>query len=492
MRAKRKNDVLSLYNPGDFEREPCVPFANQEDSLGDDFRSEFRKDYGRLLHSSCFRRLQGKTQLFPGFESDFFRNRLTHSLEVAQIAKGLAIHLNATAPELRKKQNSIDLDLVEFAALAHDLGHPPFGHNGEAELHSLMSKNYGYEGNAQTLRIVSTLEKRFLKTENVKQPIGPKAEDLRVGLSLTYRSLASILKYDTSIPINSSADEPLKGYYSYDIDLVKRIKENVTGKKNFGDSFKTLECYLMDVADDIAYSTYDFEDSLQAGFLNILDIFSPRKDVINIVAEKVNRNVRKVGIDKTYTAKDILAIYFTTIGYVLNEKELLEAKLPNDSEPFLLQAGRLYDNLKKLGEDGYFRTNVTSRLVHRFVNGIKLDYNKDIPALSKVYLSASIREEVEVLKNLVFVSQIESPKLKISSFRGREIVNKIFTAIHGTHAGSELLPEDFRRVYNLIPKKHPYRQRVVIDFIAGMTDRYAIEFYGRLTSENPQTIFKPL
>jgi dGTPase len=243
----------------------------------------------------------------------------------------------------------------------------------------------------------------------------------------------------------------------------------------------------MDVADDIAYSTYDFEDSLKAGFLHILDIFSPNRGIIELVAEKVKKNVKKVGISKNYTNTDILKIYFNTLGSVLNIKEFFQAKLPNQNEPYILQAGRLYDSLKRIGDDGYLRTNLTSRLVHRFINGIRFDFNKDIPALSKVYLVQDIREEVEVLKNLVFVSQIESPKLKVSSYRGREIIREIYHAIHEEPNGKELMPEDYRKMYDMLPKRHAYKQRIVIDFIAGMTDRYAIEFYGRLKSENPQT-----
>lgn len=411
-------------------------------------------------------------------------------MEVAQVAKGLAIHLNATYSELQGLGNEINYDLVEFASLAHDLGHPPFGHNGEMELHSIMQKNFGYEGNAQTLRILQTLEKRYVK-KNLDEIIDNKGNDFRSGLNLTYRSLASILKYDKAIPEKSTSNEPPKGYYKYDKQLVDTIKQNVTGKKQFTDKFKTVECYLMDVADDIAYSTYDFEDSLKAGFLHLLDMFSPHRGLIQTVAKKVERNVAKVGIYKKYTPADILQLYFNCLGNVLDLREFFDAKLPNKDEPYLLQAGKLYDSLRKIGDDGYLRSNLTARLVHRFINGIRLDYNKQIPPLSRVYLDEPIREEVEVLKNLVFVSQIESPKLQVASYRGREIINTIYTAIHKKN-GKDLMPEDFRRMYDMLPKKHKYRERIVVDFIAGMTDRYAIEFYGRLKSENPQTIFKPL
>ena len=114
-----------------------------------DGRSAFRRDWARLIHSACFRRLQGKTQLFPSDENDFFRNRLTHSFEVAQIASGLALNLNKNNSFLN--DNPIDEDLVFFAGLAHDLGHPPFGHNGEKALDLIAADFGGFEGNAQTL-----------------------------------------------------------------------------------------------------------------------------------------------------------------------------------------------------------------------------------------------------------------------------------------------------------------------------------------------------
>jgi dGTPase len=118
-------------------------------------KNNLTQNYARVLHSPAFRRLQNKTQLFPGYESDFFRNRLTHSLEVAQIAKTIAHKLKKEYPEL-----DLEPDVCEIAGLMHDLGHPPFGHNGEMALDECMSQDGGFEGNAQTLRIITRLEKK--------------------------------------------------------------------------------------------------------------------------------------------------------------------------------------------------------------------------------------------------------------------------------------------------------------------------------------------
>jgi dGTPase len=169
------------------------------------WRSEARRDYARVIHSPSFRRLQGKTQMLPGQESDFFRNRLTHSLEVAQIAESIAYRLN-------HEDNLFEIEtrVCATAGLVHDLGHPPFGHNGERALDDKMREYGGFEGNAQTLRILSKLEKRGMIPHR-----DTSTSDERVGLNLTYRTLASTLKYDKMIPHVRGEEETLvKGYYA--------------------------------------------------------------------------------------------------------------------------------------------------------------------------------------------------------------------------------------------------------------------------------------
>lgn len=145
---------MGLYTEKDRAREREI--VEPSDHKPEPYRTEWRRDYARLIHSAAFRRLQGKTQLFPGPESDFFRNRLTHSMEVAQIAKSIAIKLNNE----KFQDAAVDTDLVEVAGLAHDLGHPPFGHNGEKALDDCMKRYGGFEGNAQTLRILAKLRNR--------------------------------------------------------------------------------------------------------------------------------------------------------------------------------------------------------------------------------------------------------------------------------------------------------------------------------------------
>ena len=286
--------MVDLYGPSDHTREHSVGEAPPH-------RSDFRRDYARVLHSPAFRRLQGKTQLFPGIESDFFRNRLTHSLEVAQIAKAIASRLNYYNEYFHK--NPIDLDLVEMAALAHDLGHPPFGHNGERALDDCMKKSGGFEGNAQSLRILARLEKKE------QAPSG--GQDL--GLNLTHRSFAAVIKYDQSIPKERKAKDLLvKGYYDSEKDLVNKIKNSVNGNGVGNELFKTIECQIMDLADDIAYSTYDLEDALKAGFVTpigtVLGLFDKR--IIKPLKKKLKRRkndiidqVMDIWLDRVFDLK---------------------------------------------------------------------------------------------------------------------------------------------------------------------------------------------
>ena len=248
------------YSGGDRERIVAVPASPD--------RTDFRRDYSRLLHSPSFRRLAAKVQLFPGHENDFFRNRLTHSLEVAQIGKSIAGILNANI--FTNPRRSIDLDLVELACLAHDIGHPPFGHVGEFALDRCMRELGGFEGNAQSLRIVTCIEKKELRPStrvNKWRPVDDKGVDRRVGLNLTYRAMASLLKYDRPIPaVRDSGEGLAKGYYYFDAPLINAIREKVLGSQASQDvKLRTIECSIMDTADDIAYSTFDLEDAFKSG-----------------------------------------------------------------------------------------------------------------------------------------------------------------------------------------------------------------------------------
>jgi len=480
-----------LYKDDDSTREFNIELPSEIEK--EEYRTPFRRDYARLIHSPVFRRLQGKTQLFPGIESDFFRNRLSHSLEVAQIAKSIAIRINNKYEYFQK--NPIDLDLVETAGLAHDLGHPPFGHNGELALDCCMKGYGGFEGNAQTLRILSRLEKREILDPRHICGITEQGEDTRVGLNLTHRTLAAILKYDCEIPVVRKEDDNLqKGYYESDKELVERIKSSVLDIDSYNGEFKTIECQIMDIADDIAYSTYDLEDSLKGGFITPLDILTPEKNLLERISKKVTKN-----INKNFTAKDVLRILidiwmeqkifdFETFGIDKQEFDI------ENSYDIANLVTKSYQAARDLGRFGQLRTQFTSHLVGEFVRGIEVVVNEEHPSLTKVSLAELVLKKVEVLKHFNYEAIIMSPMLKVVEYRGFDIVKTIFEKLStddNNRDGSLLLPDDCRRLFSMV-RDEAQKKRILCDFVAGMTDRYAIEFYGRLVSENAYTIYKPL
>ena len=290
-KIKQQSLPKKLYSETDRSR-----YYRKEKLPSTNYLTDFQEDLSRVIHSNFFRRLQGKSQLFPAGESDFFRNRLTHSLEVANIGKAIAIRQNKM--RALGEDNDIDLNIIELSGLCHDAGHPPFGHRGEKVLFNIMGKEGGFEGNAQTIHLLSKLEK-LSKSGNAYFGVGEKIGDKRYGLNLTARSLASLIKYDNLIKIESK--KFAKGYYDSEKELINWIKTNVAGN-NLSSKFKTIECSIMDIADDIAYSTFDLVDALHARFIRVTDLLSGGA-VINRVAEKVSESL----IGKGYGVKKIEA-----------------------------------------------------------------------------------------------------------------------------------------------------------------------------------------
>ena len=482
-----------LYKSGDYRRVVGVHGAADAQ---EPYRSAFRRDYARLVHSPAFRRLQGKTQLFPARESDFFRNRPTHSLEVAQIAKSIAIRINSTHRYFRS--HPIDTDLVETAALAHDLGHPPFGHNGEFALNECMMSAGGFEGNAQTLRILAKLEKRQTRTyqhSDVPVPV-MDGKDNRVGLNLTLRTLASVLKYDRPIPIKQNEPRVVKGYYYTEEGLVTEIKKHVGAE--LGKPFKTVECSIMDVADDIAYSTYDLEDSFKARFLSPLTMMAANDALVENVAARITERLTTFypSLEPEQKVCDIGDVYTILVGTFADAFNVGEDVFTDVAHGLDTQtaaaviSAQAADSSEKMASSGYYRTKLTSEFVGSFIRGVKVDLDEKHPALSRVYLDVETFKRVEVLKNFAYQALIMSPMLKVTEHRGKDIVKQIFGAIAGED-GHLLMPEDFQMLHRDVAEDAE-KERVICDFIAGMTDRYAIQFYGRLIGTNPETIYSPL
>jgi dGTPase len=422
-----------LYNKKDYHRILDIP-----DKEGD-ARDPFRRDLARLIHCPAFRRLQGKMQLFPNTENDFFRNRLTHSLEVSQIATGISGNLNSR----QFKDDPINEHLVSFAALAHDIGHPPFGHSGELVLDGLMSDHGGFEGNAQTLRILCRIEKKetleFPYKSAFAEPFSDTNEDIRLGLNLTMRSLASVFKYDRQIPVTKEEAEtkdykrPVKGYYASESNIVSRIKAKVDPEGGTA-TFKTIECSIMDLADDIAYSTYDLEDAFKAGFLSPIEMAATPISVKEEIASEINKKLIEEYPDqgeRKLTVSEIDNILKTIF------RQAFEAK--TDEEPIFDSARRVYLSSKILARTGYFRTNQTSMMVNEFIRGVELVSSSRRPGTSCLKFKLETFKAVETLKKFSYKSLIASPMLKMAENRSDEIISRIFNTLVRKDNGRRLL-----------------------------------------------------
>lgn len=442
-----------------------------------DERSEYRRDYCRVLHSAAFRRLVNKTQLFPGYESDFFRNRLTHSLEVAQISKSIAQKFSNKYPDI-----GIEPDVCEISGLLHDIGHPPFGHNGESALDSCMTTYGGFEGNAQTLRIITKLEKYEYSCIDGKQDC--------VGLNLTARSIASVLKYDKVIPqVRQNNKELVKGYYKTEGAVVDTIKSKIA-PSGYEGNFKTIECSIMDLADDIAYSTYDVEDAFKAEFLTPYSMMAADEYLLKKICDKL-KETEKIELE-TKACRTYLIDIFEDVWHRYRENGNIAFEEDENRSDLhdILRFLSSYNDSLRYAQNGYFRTQFTSNLVNNFIGGIHFIPNHENPLLSRVEFDEDTLTRVAILKHFSYTALINSSRLRVAENRGSEIIARMFDKL-ASNDGYNLLPEDYQKKYR-DNRDELTQKRIVCDFIAGMTDRYAMEFYCRLFSENPQTIFKPI
>ncbi|MBK8068198.1 MAG: dNTP triphosphohydrolase [Rhodanobacteraceae bacterium] len=516
-----------FYQAADYER-PHVDDHSGRSGESNGYRDPFKKDVGRLVHSGCFRRLQGKIQLYPGLDSDFFRNRLTHSIEVAQIARCIVLRINAG---LAKKQKDgepglISESLLEFAGLAPDLGHPPFGHTGEKALAECMAKLTGmkasFEGNAQTIRILTFLERKVSSQGRFSW-----------GLNNTNRAIASVLKYDKEISssvvgirdediaAHREKDYVIKGFYSDDAAAIRNAKIAAAGSEDDWTKLggKVVECAIMDIADDIAYSTYDLEDSFQSGLLNPNDILRDAFELAEVLCGDANKALRK---DSEYLKKSfepftpeevfegLIDIYHMLNGDPAAMEQEVEQIVAARSWPQHSQnthsdrKAAVRASLQALAgnalhEDSVYRTFVTSSFVGFFVNKVKFSLNRPNPAFSKVWLDRSSRLVLEILKNLTYRLVIGSHRLRIYERRGLDIVKHVFDVIAKQPA---LMPDYFFEWYKATTESHlpPTNlegearlrgARAISDFIASLTDGRMVELYARFTSEDHHTIFKP-
>jgi dGTPase len=384
----------------------------------DDYRTVFQTDRDRIIYSSAFRRLQAKTQVFLSGEYDFYRTRLTHSLEVAQIGRSIASFLKQTSPAL-SEDFFIDPDLVEAICLTHDLGHSPFGHAGERTLHQLMKPFGGFEGNAQSLQIV---------TETIYPGL-----DSRRGMNPTRAFADGILKYKRLFREEPEAhnqfiydeQEYLRTFVLADTDLSLIADLN---------HHRSLECEIMDWADDTAYCLNDLVDSMNAGFL--------RFERVKQWAE--NQNLHP---DQAQHAETILC-----------------AIRDGKAEARLSKKIGLFIRSCSLTE----RAGPAAAISNRYRFGLFVD-----PA---------VRAEADFYKKLSQNLVFDHSQLHQLERKGKVILEGLFSAFCESYlreTGLRLLPESFDRIIRLKQSLRA-RARVLCDYIAGMTDGFAIRTYKRL------------
>jgi len=259
-----------------------------------DYRTPFEIDRDRILHTPAFRRLQAKTQVFTAGEYDFYRTRLTHSLEVAQIGRSITNYLNRTSGFFNETDFFIDATLVEAICLAHDLGHPPFGHSGEKKLNEMMFNYGGFEGNAQTMRLL---------TETIHS-----GSSHRKGINPTRALMDGVAKYKELF--SNSPDK--QRYFLYDnqkylLEFILGDYDTILNKFAPGkiNSLKSIECEIMDWADDIAYSVTDIVDGIRAGYLDERSVKrwfdEQEKDYQNANQEHFNKVIGEITSGEIYT-----------------------------------------------------------------------------------------------------------------------------------------------------------------------------------------------
>jgi len=435
----------------------------------EDARTDGDMDYARIVHSASFRRLQGKTQVLNLGESDFYRTRLTHSIEVAQIAGGLVIQF-AKAYEGRPVAPHLpDRGLIQAIGLTHDLGHPPFGHGGEVALNYCMRDHGGFEGNGQTLRILSKLEK-----------FSPAS-----GANLSRRALLGVLKYPAPysavanpaiVPglrtdmsairiLHREKSKPPKCYLDCERDVVDwilkplsdhdRVRFALTEDPSTDEEpkhrrplHKSLDCSIMDVADDISFGVHDLEDALALKLIS---------------------------------------------------REQFEASVPETkSEGFLAYSNsRNRDGsndsygpwMDKLFGDGDQRKRMISRMVGYLVQASSIDDDEEFeePLLRyRAGLAPHARSFIEALKKANYEAVIRNPGVQQLEFKGQNLVVAVFEALQSEP--SAFLPIDTRARYEASGDK----MRVLCDHVSGMTDDFLLKTYGRLFSPGSGSVFDKL
>jgi len=410
--------VTSVYGPE--ERERFIPETHSSP------RTDFQRDRGRIIHSSGFRRLSQKTQvLSPTAGVDFARNRLTHSLEVAQVGREVGESLG------------LDPDVVDAACLAHDLGHPPFGHNGESAIAAWATDVGGFEGNAQTFRTLTRLEPKRVDSHGKPR-----------GLNLTRASLDAASKYPwTRQHAVREADGREKfGVYEDDVEVFTWLRAHAP------EGVVSLDAQVMDLSDDIAYSVHDFEDAIVGGFID------PR------TLSDSSGGSELAGADTSWA------------GDSLDQAVLEEAF-------YRLQALESWPGAFGGTRDDYARLkNFTSSMIGRFAQSVELGEpmaGSDVPFRYRYALvtPSQTRAEIELLKGIVATAVMRHETRQPIYQHQREILTQLLDAIWSDPPRylDSVFAGDFDRAEDSAGQR-----RVVIDQVASLTDASALAWHERV------------
>ena len=409
---------LEIYTSTDLER-----FVS-ENRRTDTRRSEFARDRARVLHSSALRRLGAKTQVLEPTSGDFARTRLTHSLEVAQVGREMAVELG------------LDADLVDMACLSHDLGHPPFGHNGETALNEWAASIGGFEGNAQTLRLLTRLEPKFFTQAG--EPIG---------LNLTRASIDATCKYPWTV---DEATTTKFGVYADDIEIFNWVRLGAPV------GVKSIEAQVMDFADDVAYSVHDFEDAVVAGFIRLAEVEdrAHRADLIKEVQRWSSAGLSVEDIDAAFERLQASKNW----AHEFTDSELHRAKLKN----------------------------LTSDLIGSFVRRATVaTQNEQSGALTRfestLVVPSEVRAEIEVLKGLVSAFLMSHESRRPFYEAQRELLIELADALFA--AGDQYLDAQCSALWRGASDEAAQR-RVVVDQIALLTDQGARLWHDRLVGSD--------
>jgi dGTPase len=355
-------------------------------------RSAFQRDRDRIIHSIAFRRLRHKTQVFVAPDGDHYRVRLTHSLEVAQIGRVIARALG------------LDEDLTEALCLAHDIGHPPFGHAGEDALQAALADHGGFDHNANTLRVLMRLESPYVEHD---------------GLNLSWDMLEGLAKHNGPVRKPTWALAELDAAFPLDLS-----------------SHASLEAQVAAISDDIAYDNHDIDDGLRAGFLTLDDLLE--------------------------------------LPQIAQSWYAIEARFPAAPRDRLLrelvrgQIGRMVNDV--LGET---RARIAA-------SGVASADAVRAAGHGLCGFSDAMRAEERALKQFMYARLYLHPDQVAVAHVAREVIAHLFVALA---ADPGLLPDGWQA---RLPAHNPGRARVIADYIAGMTDRFAIGLYARLTGEAPE------